>query len=151
MIQSKQILLLGSLFLVSLFSIAQTSIEGHWKTIDDETGRIKSIVEITERDGQFFGNIVELFRLPDEDQDPHCDKCDDDRKDQRTLGMEIVRNMVLADGESQEWEEGTICDPKKGSIYDCEMWFEDGNIDVLKVRGYIWFVFRTQDWLRVTE
>ncbi|HHZ97031.1 MAG TPA: DUF2147 domain-containing protein [Flavobacteriales bacterium] len=151
MIQSKHILLLGSLFLVSLFSIAQTSIEGHWKTIDDETGRIKSIVEITERDGQFFGNIVELFRLPDEDQDPHCDKCDDDRKDQRTLGMEIVRNMVLADGESQEWEEGTICDPKKGSIYDCEMWFEDGNIDVLKVRGYIWFVFRTQDWLRVTE
>ena len=151
MIQSKHILLLGSLFLVSIFSIAQTSIEGHWKTIDDETGRIKSIVEITERDGQFFGNIVELFRLPDEDQDPHCDKCDDDRKDQRTLGMEIVRNMVLADGESQEWEEGTICDPKKGSIYDCEMWFEDGNIDVLKVRGYIWFVFRTQDWLRVTE
>jgi uncharacterized protein (DUF2147 family) len=151
MIQSKHILLLGSLFLVSLFSIAQTSIEGHWKTIDDETGRIKSIVEITERDGQFFGNIVELFRLPDEDQDPHCDKCDDDRKDQRTLGMEIVRNMVLADGESQEWEEGTICDPKKGSVYDCEMWFEDGNIDVLKVRGYIWFVFRTQDWLRVTE
>ncbi|HIB77318.1 MAG TPA: DUF2147 domain-containing protein [Flavobacteriales bacterium] len=151
MIQSKHILLLGSLFLVSLFSIAQTSIEGHWKTIDDETGRIKSIVEITERDGQFFGNIVELFRLPDEDQDPHCDKCDDDRKDQRTLGMEIVRNMVLADGESQEWEEGTICDPKKGSIYDCEMWFEDGNTDVLKVRGYIWFVFRTQDWLRVTE
>jgi uncharacterized protein (DUF2147 family) len=151
MIQSKHILLLGSLFLVSLFSIAQTSIEGHWKTIDDETGRIKSIVEITERDGQFFGNIVELFRLPDEDQDPHCDKCDDDRKDQRTLGMEIVRNMVLAEGESQEWEEGTICDPKKGSIYDCEMWFEDGNIDVLKVRGYIWFVFRTQDWLRVTE
>jgi uncharacterized protein (DUF2147 family) len=151
MIQSKHILLLGSLFLVSLFSIAQTSIEGHWKTIDDETGRIKSIVEITERDGQFFGNIVELFRLPDEDQDPHCDKCDDDRKDQRTLGMEIVRNMVLADGESQEWEEGTICDPKKGSIYDCEMWFEDGNFDVLKVRGYIWFVFRTQDWLRVTE
>ncbi|HIO16325.1 MAG TPA: DUF2147 domain-containing protein [Flavobacteriales bacterium] len=151
MIQSKHILLLGSLFLVSIFSIAQTSIEGHWKTIDDETGRIKSIVEITERDGQFFGNIVELFRLPDEDQDPHCDKCDDDRKDQRTLGMEIVRNMVLADGESQEWEEGTICDPKKGSIYDCEMWFEDGNTDVLKVRGYIWFVFRTQDWLRVTE
>jgi len=81
MIQSKHILLLGSLFLVSLFSIAQTSIEGHWKTIDDEAGRIKSIVEITERDGQFFGNIVELFRLPDEDQDPHCDKCDDDRKD----------------------------------------------------------------------
>ncbi len=122
---------------------------GKWKTKDDETGRIKSIVEITERDGQFYGTVVELFRLPDEDQDPHCDKCDDDRKDKRVLGMEIVRGMQ-SDGE-MEWEDGTICDPKKGSVYDCEMWFEDGNMDVLKVRGYILFLFRTQEWYRVTE
>ena len=54
---------------------------GKWKTKDDETGRIKSIVEITERDGIYYGEVVELFRLPDEDQDPHCDKCEDDRKD----------------------------------------------------------------------
>jgi uncharacterized protein (DUF2147 family) len=59
--------------------------------------------------------------------------------------------MVLSYGESQEWEDGTICDPKKGSIYECEMWFADGDTDVLKVRGYIWFVFRTQDWLRVKD
>ena len=149
---SKNILLLGTLLLGSLIStLAQSSIEGKWKTIDDETGRVKSIVEITERDGQIYGTIVELFRTPDEDQDPHCDKCEDDRKDQRALGMEIVRNMVPAEGATQEWESGTICDPKKGSIYDCEMWFEDGDTDVLKVRGYIWFVFRTQDWLRVTD
>ena len=45
---------------------------GKWKTKDDETGRIKSIVEITERDGKFYGQIIELFRLPDEDQDPYC-------------------------------------------------------------------------------
>ena len=38
MIQFKQIPLLGTLFLISIFSFAQTSIEGHWKTIDDETG-----------------------------------------------------------------------------------------------------------------
>ena len=68
---------------------------GKWKTKDDETGRIKSIVEITERDGKFYGQIIELFRLPDEDQDPYCDKCDDDRKDKRVLGMEIVRDMEL--------------------------------------------------------
>ena len=151
MIILKQIPLLGTLLLFSVFSFSQTSIEGLWKTIDDETGRIKSVVEITERDGQFYGSIVELFRLPEEDQNPICDLCEDDRKDVPALGMEIVRNMVLSDGETQEWEDGTICDPKKGSIYDCEMWFADGDTDVLKVRGYIWFVFRTQDWLRVTD
>ena len=56
---------------------------GKWKTKDDETGRIKSVVEITERDGKFYGTVVELFRLPEEDQDPYCDKCEDDRKDKR--------------------------------------------------------------------
>mgnify|MGYP001184154348 FL=1 len=151
MIQFKHVTLLGCFFLTSLISFAQTSIEGRWKTIDDETGRIKSVVDIVERDGQFFGTVVELFRLPDEDQTPHCDKCDDDRKDQPALGMEIVRNMVVSEDNTQEWKDGTICDPKKGSIYDCEMWLEDGEPDVLKVRGYIWFVFRTQDWLREVD
>ena len=151
MIKFKHIPLLGTLFLISIFSFAQTSIEGHWKTIDDETGRIKSVVEISKRGGQFYGTIVELFRLPEEDQNPICDKCEDDRKDMPALGMEIVRNMALTKGESQEWEDGTICDPKKGSIYDCEMWFEGGDTDVLKVRGYIWFIFRTQDWIRVKD
>jgi len=145
--------LVCAMLLTSIGTFAQSSLVGKWKTKDDETGRIKSIVEITERDGKYYGQLIELFRLPDEDPDPICDKCDDDddRKDQKILGMEIVRDMELTKGETSEWKEGTIMDPKKGSIYDCEMWFEDGNTDVLKVRGYIWIVFRTQEWYRVTE
>ena len=154
MISSKIIsrTIVGCFFLLtSVFSFAQTSLVGQWQTKDDETGRIKSIVEITEVNGEYFGEIIELFRLPDEEEDPYCDKCDDDRKDKRITGMQIVRNMTVTEGTTQEWAEGTICDPKKGSIYDCEMWFEDGNTDVLQVRGYIWFVFRTQEWYRVTD
>ena len=154
MIASKNIFTAASLILTMLISItglfAQDSIEGQWKTKDDETGRIKSIVEITEKDGKYYGTIIELFRLPEEDQDPYCDKCEDDRKDKRCLGMEIVRDMEPGK-KSNEWGEGTILDPKKGSIYDCEMWIEDGDVNTLKVRGYIWFVFRTQEWYRVTE
>ena len=147
----KKILLLSLSLLVSWgAAIAQDNpLLGKWKTIDDETGRVKSVVEITERDGLLYGTVVELFRLPEEDQDPYCDKCDDDRKDKRVLGMEIVRDMAF--DKEWQWEDGTICDPKKGSVYDCEMWFEDGNFDVLKVRGYILFLFRTQEWYRVVE
>jgi uncharacterized protein (DUF2147 family) len=130
-------------------SWAQTNpVLGKWKTIDDETGRVKSIVEITERDGKLYGQIIELFRLPEEDQNPICDDCEDDRKDQPALGMEIVRDMVQ-DGDELEWEDGTICDPKNGKVYDCEMWFDEDNMSELKVRGYILFLFRTQTWLRV--
>ena len=64
--------------------------------------------------------------------------------------MEIVRDMEPGK-KNKEWGEGTILAPKKGSIYDCEMLIEDGDVNTLKVRGYIWFVFRTQEWYRVTE
>ena len=150
MITSNKLFTVASLVVAMIFSssnlFAQSPIVGKWKTKDDETGRIKSIVEITEKNGMYYGTIVELFRLPDEDQDPYCDKCDDDRKDKRILGMEIVRDMQLND--DWVWADGTILDPKKGSVYDCEMWFEEGEMNTLKVRGYIWFVYRTQEWYR---
>ena len=132
--------------LVALTSmVSAQSLAGRWKTIDDETGLVKSVVEMSERDGQFFGTVVELFRLPEEDQDPHCEKCDDDRKDMRVLGMDIVRNMEV---EEDEWDEGTICDPKNGKVYGCKMWFEEGEPNTLKVRGYWGFIYRTQEWIR---
>lgn len=141
----KNCFVLLSLLMGFACSVSAQPLTGLWKTIDDETGRVKSVVEISERDGQFFGTVVELFRLPEEDQDPHCDKCSDDRKDQRVLGMDIVRNMEAEDG---EWEEGTICDPKNGKVYGCKMFFENGESDVLKVRGYWGFIYRTQEWIR---
>ncbi|MFT6843913.1 MAG: hypothetical protein ACJAUV_000080 [Flavobacteriales bacterium] len=137
-----------SALLFSLFfchQIDAQSIFGTWKTIDDETGKPKSIVEIFEKDGKAFGKIIKLFREPNENQDPICDKCTDDRKDQKILGMEIIREMMQDD---DEWEDGTIMDPKKGTVYDCKMWIEDGN---LQVRGYIAFFFRTQTWLPYPE
>jgi len=135
------------LFVGSAYSQSSSPLLGQWKTIDDETGRIKSVVEITERDGSFYGQVIELFRLPEEDQNPMCTGCEDDRKDKPSLGMEIVRDMKVAD--KMEWEEGTICDPKTGKIYECEMFLESDNLDELKVRGYIYFLYRTQTWLRV--
>lgn len=126
-------------------SFAQdTSIVGKWKTIDDKTNEPKSIVQIYEKDGKYFGQIKELFRKPGEDPDPVCDKCPDDdpRKDQPTKGMIIIKDLVQ-DGD--EYEGGTILDPKEGKIYTCKLWVEEGN---LMVRGYIAFFFRTQTWHR---
>lgn len=144
----KKLLFLGAaammLFLLS-GTVYSQSIVGKWKTIDDETGQPKSIVEIFERDGKFYGRIDSLIRKPGEDPDPVCDKCPDDdpRKDQKVLGMEIIKDMQLDD---DEYSGGTILDPKKGKVYRCKLWIEDGN---LKVRGYIAFLYRTQTWYRV--
>lgn len=135
-----------SILLFNVFLSQAQGLTGKWKTIDDETGKPKSIVEIYEKNGQLFGKVIKLFREPHEVQDPICDECEDDRKGKKVLGMEIVRNM---EKDGYEWEDGTICDPKNGKIYDCEMWLDEEDPNKLKVRGYILFLYRTQTWLRV--
>ena len=44
------------IFFISQISFSQT-IFGKWKTIDDETGKEKSIVEIFEKQGKIYGKI----------------------------------------------------------------------------------------------
>lgn len=121
---------------------AQT-IVGKWKTIDDETGKPKSIVEIVERNGKFHGKVTRLFRGPNEEQDPVCNECptSDDRYKKKIIGMEILRNLVKDD---DEYSGGTIIDPNNGKIYRCKVWLEGNN---LKLRGYLGPFFRTQTWL----
>ena len=134
-----------ALFITSILFISNSfaqSIVGKWKTIDDETGKAKSIVEIFIKDGKAYGKIVKLFRKPNEDQDPICDVCNDYRKDKRIIGMTIITDMVKDDN---EWEDGEILDPDNGKIYDCKLWVEGNQ---LMVRGYIAFFFRTQTWLK---
>lgn len=138
------------IFSILLFvstGLAAQSVTGKWKSIDDETKKAKSIVEIYEQNGKLYGKILELFREPDEDPDPICDLCEeeDDRKDQKVRGMVIIREMEKDD---DEWEDGTILDPKNGKVYDCKLWVDEDDPNKLNVRGYIAFFFRTQIWLR---
>lgn len=134
-----------TLLTLSITALNAQTIFGKWKTIDDATGKPKSVVEIFEQNGKVFGKVVQLFREPNEDQYPVCSECEDDRKGQPVMGMVIIRDMKLKDG---FYQEGTICDPKNGQVYDCEFWLDEGGAK-LKVRGYWGFIYRTQTWLRM--
>ncbi len=129
-----------ALGLCSLVASAQ-SIKGQWVTIDDNTGKKRSVVEIYEKEGKYFGKIVKLFRAPEEDQDPVCDDCKDYRKNQKIIGMNIITDMKK---EGEELVDGEIMDPENGKIYECKIWREGNE---LKVRGYLYFLYRTQTWL----
>ncbi len=135
--------LLFSLILITPVAGQQSDIFGKWKTIDDETGKAKSVVEITERDGKAYGTIVKLFRSADRDQDPVCEECTDHRAGKKIIGMEIITGM---EPDGDEWEDGEILDPENGKTYDCKIWVENGK---LQVRGYVAFLYRTQTWLPV--
>lgn len=133
------LLFVGLFFAIGLF--AQGDVTGKWKTIDDETGKMKSIVEITIRDGKLYGKIVKLK----EGSDPNkiCTECTDHRKGEKIVGMDIITGLEK-DDDVWEGDDG-ILDPENGKTYDCKIWVEDGK---LQVRGYIGFVFRTQTWVR---
>ena len=139
---------LSVLFLVQL-ALAQTTVVGKWKTIDDETNQPKSIIEIFEQDGKIYGKIEKLFQKPEEDQNPKCDKCTGDKKDQLVIGMQIM-NGLKKDSDTK-WSGGEILDPKNGKTYSCKIeLIEEGK--KLNVRGFIGFSLlgRTQTWLRET-
>jgi uncharacterized protein (DUF2147 family) len=120
------------------------SVIGKWKTIDDNTGEPRSIVDVFERGGKVYGKITKLFRKPGEDPDPVCDDCetDDPRHMKKIIGMEIIDGLVK---EEDEYGSGKILDPENGKVYRCKIWVEDKQ---LKVRGYLGPFFRTQSWLK---
>lgn len=124
--------------------VAQKPVVGKWKTIDDNTGEAKSIIEIFERGGKLYGKVLQILD-PTAKPDPVCDKCpaDDPRFNKKIIGMEIIQGLVK-DGD--EYSEGTILDPEPGKIYRCKLWLEGQD---LQVRGYWGPFYRTQTWKRV--
>lgn len=139
-------LLFTLLLLFPLFSFSQDII-GKWKTIDDETGKAKSIVEIFKAtNGKIYGRVYKILTVGEENK--KCTACKGDLKDKPITGMIIVSGLTK-DGD--EWSGGTIMDPNKGKTYDCYITMESK--DKLKVRGYMGVALlgRTQYWYRVTE
>jgi uncharacterized protein (DUF2147 family) len=118
---------------------------GTWTTIDDSSGKPKSIVQITESNGTLEGKVVQVL---DSDNGPHplCDKCEGERKNQPVEGMVIIWG-VSKDGDV--WDGGSILDPHNGKTYKVKLSMA-GNGQKLDVRGYIGFSLlgRTQQWVR---
>ena len=133
--------------LTSFYASAQETPVGVWKTIDDQSGKPKSLVRITEEKGELRGRIEKLFREAGEDQNPKCDKCEGILKDHPILGMTILVGMKR-DGD--EYSGGQILDPANGKMYRSKMSLTD-NGRKLKVRGYIGvpLLGRSQIWVRV--
>lgn len=138
-----KITILAALLLLPLLSFSQ-SVIGKWKTIDDETGDEKSIVEIYEQDNKIYGKIIKILTPGKENK--KCTECKGKLKDKPVLGM-VILNDLEKDG--NEWNDGDILDPNNGKTYSCYITLE--STDKLKVRGYLGFsiIGRTQYWYRV--
>lgn len=141
-------LLLVVALLLSASTFAQSPV-GQWRTIDDETGEPRSIVEIYEEDDRLFGKIVEI--LP-EGRSSICEECEGEYAGKELIGTVILRDL---ERDGDEWGGGKITDPENGKTYNVKMSLQDE--DTLDVRGFIKVPLmgsalgRTQTWYRVSS
>ncbi len=124
--------------LLSLPAFAQ--IEGRWYT-EDKSG----IIEVSQRDGKFFGKIVGGKKRGDGLDRKNPDPAE---REKPTLGKEILKNLE-ADGEG-EFSGGSIYDPDSGNTYQAKAELK-GN--TLRIRGFVGVSLfgRTTEWTRVPQ
>lgn len=129
----KKICFLAAALIFAKLAVAAEPIEGYWTTVDDETNTQKSVVRVYEYDGKYYARVIELFDNKDAvaaiDGSP------------KIVGLDVAWGLQK---DGNKFKGGKILDPKKGKVYGCEMWVEDGN---LVVRGKIAFLGRNQIWL----
>jgi len=137
----------GAILCLAAFAVhaADPTPVGRWRTVDDKTGKPRSIVRIYEENGHYFGRVEESLNPATAGR--RCDKCTDDRKDQPIVGMVIIRSLKK-DGE--EFKGGDILDPDNGKVYNCKLKVKG---DKLIVRGYIGASLfgRSQTWTRESQ
>lgn len=137
--------LLALLLIPMLPAHAQQAPTGRWMSIDDATGKPKSIVEIyAARDGSFAGRIAEVLDLKD-GPDPLCIKCGGANKDKPIKGMVILWGLK-PDG-AGHWSGGRVLDPENGKNYKSKLELMDGGRK-LGMSGCIAFFCRQQVWIR---
>lgn len=132
------------LYLCSALALA-ASPAGLWKSIDDKSGKPRSLIRITEHNGSYSA-VIEKGLLATDTGNAVCDKCTDERKDQKIIGMTIVKGLKENNG---VYEGGEILDPENGKTYKCKMKLDDSG-NKLEVRGFIGFSLfgRSQIWTR---
>lgn len=134
-----------ALLSLPLLAQAQDSPVGRWKTIDDATGKVKSIVEVHQaRDGSYAGRVAEILDTKD-GPNPACDKCKGKLRDKPIKGMTILWGLQ-PDGKGK-WAGGHVLDPENGKTYKSKLELLEGG-NKLGMSGCIAFICRQQVWVR---
>jgi len=130
------------------YTLQAADLGGLWQTTDDKTGKPRSLVRIVENAGEYSA-IVEKGLLATDTGDAVCDKCTDERKGQKIIGMTIAKHLKQS-ANSNVYDSGEILDPENGKTYKCKMTLSP-NGNALEVRGFIGFSLlgRSQTWKRV--
>lgn len=120
---------------------------GYWKTVDDVTGKPKSIVQVWRDDHGLMAKVIKIFPANSSNQNKICTACQGDKHNQPIVGMVIMTGLKSAEN---QWSNGHILDPENGKTYKCTARLTE-NGKKLNVHGYVGLPLfgRSQTWERV--
>lgn len=135
--------LIAALALLPATAFAQSNpLIGKWQTLDDETGKAMTVVEVYEaKNGTLAAKIVENIAAP-----ATCDKCKGKDKGKSIIGMPILWN--LKDKGNGVWGDGNGLKPSSGDSFNAKsVEMADGG-QKLQVTGCKLMFCRTATWVK---
>jgi len=148
----KKTMFFSMLFLASVAFSAE--LEGFYKTVDEKTGKAKSIVRLYQCGSDLCGRIIALYNekgdAVEETLSAPARVAEEVKGKPKMTGLDIVWNMKW-DSKDKEYSGGKILDPKSGSVYSCVIWQDKKDANTLLVKGKIGPIGRTQKWQVMSE
>ncbi|MDQ7918629.1 DUF2147 domain-containing protein [Mesonia sp. MT50] len=142
----KYLFLTFTCLFLSQISLGQ-SVLGKWKVMkDEETGEVRSIINIYEDEGKVNGELIEIMDKSKENN--LCSNCEGENKNKRILGLILLKDF---EKDQDEYVDGTVLNPNDGKIYKSKIWIDQDHPNVLNVRGYIGIFYKTMKWRRLLE
>jgi uncharacterized protein (DUF2147 family) len=138
------------IYLLTSFSSALVAqdIIGFWKSYDEKTGKPQIIVAVYEHQQKYFGRVIASFDkngvMGDTIYAP-TSRTDRLVGDPFYVGLDIIWNLQKR---GSKYSGGEILDPKRGKVYNVEMWTKNEN---LIVRGKLLFFGKNLTWYPAVE
>lgn len=132
-------------FLAQIVAFAQDPIEGLWYN-EEKTAKIRIYKA---KNDKFYGKI-DWLKEPVKDGKERTDEKnpDKDKRNETLLGLVVLKGFEKSS--KDEYEDGTIYDPKNGKTYSCIITHKGDKLDVRGYVGFSW-IGRTAVWTRVPE
>lgn len=124
-------------------SLIAQDIVGLWKSYDEKTGKPQVIIAVYEYKQKYYGRVIGSFNKEGviEDSINHpISRTNRLVGDPYYSGLDIIWNLQK---KGSKYAGGEILDPKRGKVYNVEMWRRDDN---LIVRGKLMFFGKNLTW-----